>query len=178
MAAPKSVVCNAACAAAGRLSHAMSGCVPPTVVVRPIAWSIGKMLSYWISGARPREREAVGAAVPAPVRGWAHARMFAALIKISANNEFLAQIYFVWTDASWRDEYYKVSLPQMYNFIVDFFEVPREGSEAKKRVTKLLGGTNKTFPITLPRLASTAAPFHRTTSSRLSAQQAAKERRV
>ncbi|KAJ7865161.1 hypothetical protein B0H14DRAFT_3443125 [Mycena olivaceomarginata] len=86
-------------------------------------------------------------------------------------------IYFVLTDApSWRDQYYNVSLPQMYNFIVDFFESPREGTQARKRVNKLLAWWNKKI---FPNHASSATINSSAVASydKLKAQRAAKEHR-
>ncbi|KAJ6582262.1 hypothetical protein B0H19DRAFT_1252372 [Mycena capillaripes] len=48
------------------------------------------------------------------------------------------------TVSSWNvQEYYKVSLQQLYDFIVDFFEGPAEGSAAKRRVDELLSWWNQ-----------------------------------
>ncbi|KAJ6607099.1 hypothetical protein B0H10DRAFT_2195081 [Mycena sp. CBHHK59/15] len=52
--------------------------------------------------------------------------------------------HFALTDApQWCTEYYGISYPQMYNFIVDFFESPKEGTEAKRRVDDLLAWWNQ-----------------------------------
>lgn len=53
IALPKSVVCRASWAVVGRLSHAISGWVPPFVDVSPREWSSGQTLSYLISGWVP-----------------------------------------------------------------------------------------------------------------------------
>ncbi|KAF8143600.1 hypothetical protein K438DRAFT_1993738 [Mycena galopus ATCC 62051] len=85
--------------------------------------------------------------------------------------------WFVLTDAPhWRSEYYGVSLPQLYNFIVDFFEGPQEGTEAKKRVNKLLAWWNKQI---FPNHASSTIVNRSAVSSydKLKAQRAAKEHR-
>jgi hypothetical protein len=54
------------------------------------------------------------------------------------------QEHFSLTNAtSWANQYYGISYPQMYNFIVDYFEAPRAGTAAKQRADKLLEWWNK-----------------------------------
>ncbi|KAJ7451306.1 hypothetical protein FB451DRAFT_1566214 [Mycena latifolia] len=84
-------------------------------------------------------------------------------------------VYFALTNAStWMPEYYGVSLPQMYDFIVDFFDTPAPGTAAKARVDALLAWWNKQI---FPTHAASAA-VHRTavdSRSQLRAQRAAME---
>ncbi|KAJ7753951.1 hypothetical protein DFH07DRAFT_915367 [Mycena maculata] len=48
------------------------------------------------------------------------------------------------TASSWNvQEYYQVSLHQLYDFIVDFFESPAEGTQARERANALLSWWNK-----------------------------------
>ncbi|KAJ6602965.1 hypothetical protein B0H10DRAFT_2440659 [Mycena sp. CBHHK59/15] len=47
------------------------------------------------------------------------------------------------TTTAWTDEYYDVSLAQMYDFIVDYFEGPEEGTLARERIDALLAWRNK-----------------------------------
>ncbi|KAJ7688804.1 hypothetical protein B0H17DRAFT_1135348 [Mycena rosella] len=48
-------------------------------------------------------------------------------------------VYFALTNASgWMPDYYNISLPQMYDFIVDFFEIPTRSSAARNRADDLL----------------------------------------
>ncbi|KAJ7144434.1 hypothetical protein C8R44DRAFT_144387 [Mycena epipterygia] len=76
--------------------------------------------------------------------------------------------------SSWTTEYCKVSLPQMYDFIVDFFEAPKAGTNARARADALLAWWNKQI---FPNHASSAATHPTTISSRaeLRAQRAAME---
>lgn len=53
MALPKSVVCSASRAESVKLSHAISGCVPPTVVVWSSWWFSGQLEAYSASGESP-----------------------------------------------------------------------------------------------------------------------------
>ncbi|KAF8146031.1 hypothetical protein K438DRAFT_1991200 [Mycena galopus ATCC 62051] len=47
----------------------------------------------------------------------------------------------------WTTQSYGFSYPQMYNFIVDYFEAPREGTPQKEHVDKLLAWWNhQVFP--------------------------------
>ncbi|KAJ7028906.1 hypothetical protein C8F04DRAFT_1289336 [Mycena alexandri] len=53
-------------------------------------------------------------------------------------------LHFALTNAAiWTSEYYKFSYPQMYNFIVDYFEAPREGTPQREHADKLLNWWNK-----------------------------------
>ncbi|KAJ7790116.1 hypothetical protein B0H14DRAFT_2396698, partial [Mycena olivaceomarginata] len=53
-------------------------------------------------------------------------------------------LYFSLTSASaWTTNYYNVSLPLLYDFIVDFFEGTKEGSKARQRADNLLTWWNK-----------------------------------
>ncbi|KAJ7115736.1 hypothetical protein C8R44DRAFT_880154 [Mycena epipterygia] len=78
------------------------------------------------------------------------------------------------SNSSWSSEYCKVSLPQMYEFIVDFFEAPKVGTNARARADALLTWWNKQI---FPNHASSAATHPTTISSRaqLRAQRAAME---
>jgi hypothetical protein len=40
------------------------------------------------------------------------------------------------TATIWANEYYNVSLPQMYDFFVDYFEGPAEGTQAREHVNE------------------------------------------
>ncbi|KAJ6616289.1 hypothetical protein B0H10DRAFT_2038174 [Mycena sp. CBHHK59/15] len=83
--------------------------------------------------------------------------------------------HFTLTDApQWCTEYYGISYPQMYNFIVDFFESPKEGTEAKRRVDDLLAWWNQKI---FPNHASAVTTHASSVSSyeKLRAQRAAKE---
>ncbi|KAJ6626164.1 hypothetical protein B0H10DRAFT_2211356 [Mycena sp. CBHHK59/15] len=52
--------------------------------------------------------------------------------------------HFSLTNASqWTPVYYGLSYPQMYNFIVDFFEAPKAGTKARERADDL---NKKVFP--------------------------------
>ncbi|KAJ7141982.1 hypothetical protein C8R46DRAFT_1200519 [Mycena filopes] len=78
------------------------------------------------------------------------------------------------TTPQWQDEYYGVSLPQMYDFLVDFFEEPEDGTQARERMNALLKWWNEQiFPVH----ASSAATNKMSVSSRsaLFAQRAAME---
>ncbi|KAJ7062846.1 hypothetical protein C8F01DRAFT_1281985 [Mycena amicta] len=77
--------------------------------------------------------------------------------------------------SQWQDIHNDISLPQFYDFIVDFFEEPAAGSEARKRVDTLLSWWNqKIFKMH----ASSANTYKPTVNSRaaLRAQRAAQER--
>ncbi|KAF7308995.1 Alpha beta-hydrolase [Mycena kentingensis (nom. inval.)] len=76
---------------------------------------------------------------------------------------------------TWTDVYRDVSLPQMYDFLVDFFEEPLPGTEARKRADALLAWWNKKLFKTHASSANSYAP---SVSSRaaLRAQRAALER--
>ncbi|KAJ7808176.1 hypothetical protein B0H14DRAFT_2609093 [Mycena olivaceomarginata] len=54
----------------------------------------------------------------------------------------------------WIDEYYNVSLPQMYDFFVDYFEGPVEGMQAREHIDELLAWWNMQI---FPAHASSAA---------------------
>ncbi|KAK7028590.1 hypothetical protein R3P38DRAFT_2937333 [Favolaschia claudopus] len=55
-----------------------------------------------------------------------------------------AHIWLSLTPATaWTDEYYQVSLPQMYDFLVDYFEAPEAGTQARARVDALLAWWNQ-----------------------------------
>ncbi|KAF7362263.1 hypothetical protein MVEN_00572700 [Mycena venus] len=58
------------------------------------------------------------------------------------------------TATIWIDEYYNVSLPQMYDFFVDYFEGPAEGTQARERIDELLAWWNMQI---FPAHASSAA---------------------
>ncbi|KAJ7265098.1 hypothetical protein C8J57DRAFT_1718405 [Mycena rebaudengoi] len=75
---------------------------------------------------------------------------------------------------SWANQYYGISYPQMYNFIVDYFEAPRAGTAAKQRADKLLEWWNKQI---FPDHAASAATQRTAVSSaaKLRAQRAAME---
>ncbi|KAF7329642.1 Alpha beta-hydrolase [Mycena kentingensis (nom. inval.)] len=47
------------------------------------------------------------------------------------------------TMSVWDDNWPVISLPQMYDFIVDYFEEPAEGTEARKRADELLSWWNR-----------------------------------
>ncbi|KAJ7056290.1 hypothetical protein C8F01DRAFT_1087154 [Mycena amicta] len=49
--------------------------------------------------------------------------------------------------SQWQDIHNDISLPQFYDFIVDFFEEPAAGSEARKRVDTLLSWWNQSILI-------------------------------
>jgi hypothetical protein len=54
------------------------------------------------------------------------------------------QLYFSLTSASaWTTNYYNISLPLLYDFIVDFFEGTKEGSKARQRADNLLTWWNR-----------------------------------
>ncbi|KAJ7185364.1 hypothetical protein C8R46DRAFT_1342648 [Mycena filopes] len=78
------------------------------------------------------------------------------------------------TTFDWQEEYYGVSLPQMYDFLVDFFEEPEEGTQARERMDQLLAWWNEQI---FPTHASAAATNKMAVSSRsaLLAQRAAME---
>ncbi|KAF7363033.1 hypothetical protein MVEN_00655100 [Mycena venus] len=78
------------------------------------------------------------------------------------------------TAVAWTDEYYGVSLAQMYDFIVDFFEEPKEGTRARERADELLAWWNKEI---FSAHSSSAATNKTTSASRaaLMAQRAAME---
>ncbi|KAJ7700983.1 hypothetical protein B0H16DRAFT_1748858 [Mycena metata] len=78
------------------------------------------------------------------------------------------------TTVTWQDKYYSVSLPQMYDFLVDFFEEPEEGTQARERVDALLAWWNHQI---FPTHVSSAATNQVTAASRsvLLAQRAAME---
>ncbi|KAJ7265816.1 hypothetical protein C8J57DRAFT_1718354 [Mycena rebaudengoi] len=75
---------------------------------------------------------------------------------------------------SWVDQYYGISYPQMYNFIVDFFETPYASTAAKQRADKLLEWWNKQI---FPGHAASAGTQRTAVSSsaKLRAQRAAME---
>ncbi|KAJ7017045.1 hypothetical protein C8F04DRAFT_1406333 [Mycena alexandri] len=53
-------------------------------------------------------------------------------------------LHFALTNAAiWTSEYYKFSYPQMYNFIIDYFEAPRAGTPQRERADKLLDWWNQ-----------------------------------
>ncbi|KAJ7762207.1 hypothetical protein B0H16DRAFT_1884180 [Mycena metata] len=53
-------------------------------------------------------------------------------------------LHFSLTNAAiWTSEYYKFSYPQMYNFIVDYFEAPRVGTPQRERADKVLDWWNR-----------------------------------
>ncbi|KAJ6540164.1 hypothetical protein DFH09DRAFT_1368566 [Mycena vulgaris] len=84
-------------------------------------------------------------------------------------------VYFAFTNAgNWTTEYYGVSFPQMYDFIVDFFEAPKAGTGARKRADDLLTWWNKKI---FPTHASSAATHQTSIASRskLREQRAAME---
>ncbi|KAJ7894120.1 hypothetical protein B0H13DRAFT_1719353 [Mycena leptocephala] len=65
--------------------------------------------------------------------------------------------------STWKEEYYSVSLPQMYDFIVDFFEEPAVGSEAREGADALLSWWNQQI---FPAHASSAATHKTSIASR------------
>ncbi|KAJ6576089.1 hypothetical protein DFH09DRAFT_1361694 [Mycena vulgaris] len=84
-------------------------------------------------------------------------------------------VYFAVTNASvWTAEYYGISFPQMYDFIVDFFEAPAAGTAARKRADDLLTWWHKQI---FPAHAASAATHQTSIASRsqLRAQRAALE---
>ncbi|KAF7366086.1 hypothetical protein MVEN_00484900 [Mycena venus] len=78
------------------------------------------------------------------------------------------------TATTWTDEYYNVSLPQMYDFFVDYFEGPAEGTQARERADELLAWWNMQI---FPAHASSAATNKTAAASRtaLREQRAAME---
>ncbi|KAJ7722995.1 hypothetical protein DFH07DRAFT_1006145 [Mycena maculata] len=78
------------------------------------------------------------------------------------------------TATQWTTEYYGVSMVQLYDFIVDFFEGPKPGSVAKARTDALLAWWNKKI---FPSHAASAATHQTTVNSRamLKAQHRAME---
>ncbi|KAJ7694952.1 hypothetical protein B0H16DRAFT_1485484 [Mycena metata] len=82
-------------------------------------------------------------------------------------------IWQFWADPARRD-FHWVSLPQMYDFLVDSFEEPEEGTQARARVEVLLAWWNQQV---FPTHASSAATNKVTAASRavLLAQRAAME---
>ncbi|KAJ6607299.1 hypothetical protein B0H10DRAFT_2439647 [Mycena sp. CBHHK59/15] len=78
------------------------------------------------------------------------------------------------TATQWTTEYYGVSMVQLYDFIVDFFEGPKPGSVAKARADALLAWWNKKI---FPSHAASAATHQTTVNSRamLKAQRRAME---
>ncbi|KAJ7137263.1 hypothetical protein C8R46DRAFT_1361864 [Mycena filopes] len=78
------------------------------------------------------------------------------------------------TTFDWQEEYYGYSLRQMYDFLVDFFEEPEEGTQARERMDALLAWWNEQV---FPTHASSAATNKMAVSSRsaLLAQRAAME---
>ncbi|KAF7364203.1 hypothetical protein MSAN_01079600 [Mycena sanguinolenta] len=62
----------------------------------------------------------------------------------------------------WTATIYKFSYPHLYNFIVDYFEGPREGTSARRKVDKLLAWWNKQI---FPTHASSAASAETTVNS-------------
>ncbi|KAJ7481276.1 hypothetical protein B0H11DRAFT_2232765 [Mycena galericulata] len=78
------------------------------------------------------------------------------------------------TATQWTTEYYGVSMVQLYDFIVDFFEGPKPGSAAKARADALLAWWNKKI---FPSHAASAATHQTTVNSRamLKAQRRAME---
>ncbi|KAJ6628062.1 hypothetical protein B0H10DRAFT_1940619 [Mycena sp. CBHHK59/15] len=78
------------------------------------------------------------------------------------------------TTTAWIDEYYDVSLAQMYDFIVDYFEGPEEGTLARERIDALLAWWNKQI---YPAHASSTATNKTSVASRaaLREQRAAME---
>ncbi|KAJ6624451.1 hypothetical protein B0H10DRAFT_2186718 [Mycena sp. CBHHK59/15] len=77
----------------------------------------------------------------------------------------------------WTPEYYGFSYPQMYNFIVDYFEAPRESTPHKAHVEALLEWWNKQI---FPTHASSARTHHTavTSMAKLQAQRRAQVERV
>ncbi|KAJ7441992.1 hypothetical protein FB451DRAFT_1414350 [Mycena latifolia] len=78
------------------------------------------------------------------------------------------------TAVKWSPQYYGVSVPQMYDFIVDFFEAPKPETQARERADALLTWWNtQVFPMH----ASSAATHRTSVDSRaqLHAQRAAME---
>ncbi|KAJ7687031.1 hypothetical protein B0H17DRAFT_1203879 [Mycena rosella] len=66
------------------------------------------------------------------------------------------------TTSQWSEEYYGFSYPQMYNFIVGYFEAPLEGTPRRKFVDDLLEWWNKQI---FPTHAASASMDHTASSS-------------
>ncbi|KAF8205504.1 hypothetical protein K438DRAFT_1931868 [Mycena galopus ATCC 62051] len=84
-------------------------------------------------------------------------------------------LYFSLTSATtWTTEYFGVSFPLLYDFIVDFFEGPAEGTRARRRADELLSWWNKKI---FPAHSSASATHHSSVDSRarLRKQRAAME---
>jgi len=83
------------------------------------------------------------------------------------------QLHFALSDAPfWTDEHAGIDYRDLYNFVIDYLEVP-EGEEAKKCVKRLLAWWNKKiFPEAVKNTKSTA----NTSRKLLKSQQAAHER--
>ncbi|KAJ7714731.1 hypothetical protein B0H16DRAFT_1617844 [Mycena metata] len=82
-------------------------------------------------------------------------------------------VHFGLTNAAfWTNNYYGFSYPQMYNFIVNYFEAPREGTPQQEHVDKLLSWWNKQI---FPTHAASASSSRTAVSSmaKLRAQHAA-----
>ncbi|KAJ6552175.1 hypothetical protein B0H10DRAFT_1262269 [Mycena sp. CBHHK59/15] len=77
----------------------------------------------------------------------------------------------------WTPEYYGFSYPQMYNFIVDYFEAPCEGTPHKAHVDALLEWWNKQI---FPTHTSSARTHHTavTSMAKLRAQRRARVERA
>jgi hypothetical protein len=63
------------------------------------------------------------------------------------------------TASTWTDEYYSVSLQQLYDFIVDFFEEPAEGSQAREQADALLSWWNQCVTSEIICISSSLMPF-------------------
>ncbi|KAJ7270461.1 hypothetical protein C8J57DRAFT_1468495 [Mycena rebaudengoi] len=68
----------------------------------------------------------------------------------------------------WTHDYYGVSLPQLYDFIVDFFEAPGPGTDARARADDLLKWWNQQI---FPTHASSAASHRTAVASRAALRQ-------
>ncbi|KAJ6599566.1 hypothetical protein B0H10DRAFT_1959014 [Mycena sp. CBHHK59/15] len=109
------------------------------------------------------------------MNGKVTARSIAYIIILIQTNVFLSQIHLSLTNApTWTDEYYSLSYPQMYNFIVDFFEGPRLGTQARQRADDLLAWWNRMiFPVHASSAATNRTAL--TSINKLCAQRAAME---
>ncbi|KAJ7292047.1 hypothetical protein C8J57DRAFT_222648 [Mycena rebaudengoi] len=68
----------------------------------------------------------------------------------------------------WTPDYYGVSLPQLYDFIVDFFEAPAPGTDARACADDLLKWWNQQI---FPTHASSAASHRTAVASRAALRQ-------